>query len=55
MNNMINIDDIIEENKHLKAKNSELEEKLKNIQIVFNSYMLTGERPENYRREYKIQ
>jgi len=29
MNNMINIDDIIEENKHLKAKNSELEEKLK--------------------------
>ena len=29
MNNMINIDDIIEENKHLKAKNTELEEKLK--------------------------
>ena len=26
---MINIDDIIEENKHLKAKNTELEEKLK--------------------------
>ena len=26
---MINIDNIIEENKHLKAKNTELEEKLK--------------------------
>ena len=27
----------------------------KNIQKVFNSYMKTGERPEKYRREYKIQ
>ena len=27
----------------------------KNIQKVFNSYMLTGERPEKYRREYKFQ
>jgi hypothetical protein len=24
----------------------------KNIQKVFNSYMVTGERPEKYRREY---
>jgi hypothetical protein len=27
----------------------------KNIQKVFNSYMETGERPEKYRREYKLQ
>jgi hypothetical protein len=27
----------------------------KNIQKVFNSYMKIGERPEKYRREYKIQ
>ena len=27
----------------------------RNIQKVFNSYMETGERPEKYRREYKIQ
>ena len=27
----------------------------KNIQKVFKSYMETGERPEKYRREYKIQ
>ena len=27
----------------------------KNIQKVFNHYMETGERPEKYRREYKIQ
>ena len=27
----------------------------RNIQKVFNSYMLTGERPEKYRREYKFQ
>jgi len=27
----------------------------KNIQKVFNSYMLTGERPEKYRREYTLQ
>jgi len=27
----------------------------KNIQKVFNSYIQTGERPERYRREYKIQ
>ena len=27
----------------------------RNIQKVFNSYMVTGERPEKYRREYKIQ
>ena len=27
----------------------------KNIQKVFNSYMLTGERPEKYKREYKFQ
>jgi hypothetical protein len=27
----------------------------KNIQKVFNSYMETGERPEKYKREYKIQ
>jgi hypothetical protein len=27
----------------------------KNIQKVFNSYIQTGERPERYRREYKLQ
>ena len=27
----------------------------KNIQKIFNSYIETGERPEKYRREYKIQ
>ena len=27
----------------------------KNIQTVFNSYMLKGERPERYRREYTLQ
>ena len=27
----------------------------KNIQKVFKCYMETGERPEKYRREYKIQ
>jgi hypothetical protein len=27
----------------------------KNIQKVFNSYIETGERPERYRREYKLQ
>ena len=27
----------------------------RNIQKVFNGYMLTGERPERYRREYKFQ
>jgi hypothetical protein len=27
----------------------------KNIQKVFKSYIETGERPEKYRREYKIQ
>ena len=26
-----------------------------NIQKIFNSYIETGERPEKYRREYKIQ
>lgn len=27
----------------------------KNIQTVFKAYMETGERPERYRREYKLQ